>query len=200
MPARRRAPTAAQRQRWDDERQAKLADLHTLIVEQVATLTNAEQWRAWLDFATRFHTYSFGNTIAIWRQWPDATWVAGIKRWNAMGRRVRKGERGIAILAPITGRKAPVTTTTLLQPTQTPPPARRRSVRPGSRAWLTSPVPTSPRSSKPPWPRWTAARLSRPHGCYAVLRSPQCLTSPKPRETRSSRRNVPVYPLWTPPC
>ncbi len=42
--------------------------------------------------------------ILIWLQRPDATWVAGIKRWNSMGRTVRKGERGIAILAPVTAR------------------------------------------------------------------------------------------------
>jgi antirestriction protein ArdC len=101
---RRRTPTAAQRAQWSDERQAKLADLHTRIVEKVATLTDGEQWRAWLTFAEKFHTYSFGNTIAIWMQRPDATWVAGIRRWNQLGRRVRHGERGISILAPVTAK------------------------------------------------------------------------------------------------
>jgi hypothetical protein len=97
-------PTAAQRQQWAEARQAKLADLHTQLVDQVSTLTNADQWRAWLSFATRFHSYSFNNMILIWLQRPDATWVGGIKRWNSMGRTVRKGERGIAILAPVTAR------------------------------------------------------------------------------------------------
>ena len=106
---RRRTTTAAQRAQWSDERQAKLADLHSRIVEQVATLTDADQWRAWLAFAANFHSYSFNNTIAIWMQRPDATWVAGIKRWNSLGRSVRTGERGIAILAPITARKTSTT-------------------------------------------------------------------------------------------
>jgi DNA primase len=106
MPARRRAtPTPAQRTQWADERQEKLADLHARIVDQVATLTNGDQWRAWLQFATQFHTYSFNNTIAIWMQAPHATWVAGFKRWAQLGRHVRKGEHGIAILAPMTARK-----------------------------------------------------------------------------------------------
>ena len=96
--------TAEQRQQWADARQAKLADLHTQLVDQVSTLTNADQWRAWLSFATRFHSYSFNNMILIWLQRPDATWIAGIKRWNSMGRTVRTGERGISILAPVTAR------------------------------------------------------------------------------------------------
>ena len=104
MPPRGRKPTAAQRQQWTEQRQAKLADLHTQLVDQVSTLTDADQWRAWLSFATGFHSYSFNNMILIWMQRPDATWVAGIKRWNSMGRRVRKGEHGIAILAPVTAR------------------------------------------------------------------------------------------------
>lgn len=104
--ARRKAtPTADQWAQWADERQAKLADLHGRIVERVTAMTNGEQWRDWLQFATKFHSYSFNNTIAIWMQAPDATFVAGIKRWNELGRRVRKGETGIAILAPITARK-----------------------------------------------------------------------------------------------
>jgi N-terminal domain of anti-restriction factor ArdC len=104
MPPGRRAPTGAQRQKWAEQRHAKLAELHTQLVEQVSTLTDGEAWRAWLSFATRFHAYSFNNMILIWKQRPEATWVAGIKRWNSMGRRVRKGERGIAILAPVTAR------------------------------------------------------------------------------------------------
>ena len=126
-------PTAAQRAAVGRQRQAKLADLHTQLVDQVATLTDGEQWRAWLDFATRFHSYSFNNTILIWMQRPDATWVAGIKRWNSMGRRVRKGETGIAILAPVTARIRPRRD----RPGRTREPDRRprRSGRPGSPAW-----------------------------------------------------------------
>ena len=118
MPTHRRTTTPAQRAQWSDERHAKLAELHTRIVEQVATLTDADQWRAWLAFAANFHSYSFNNTIAIWMQRPDATWVAGIKRWNSLGRTVRKGERGIAILAPVTAKK---TTTTDPDPPPAPP-------------------------------------------------------------------------------
>jgi len=51
----------------------------------------------------RFHNYSFGNILEIARQKPDATRVAGLYAWNQLGRKVRKGERGIRILAPVIG-------------------------------------------------------------------------------------------------
>jgi hypothetical protein len=103
MPPRRKA-TAARREQWAQQRQDKLAQVHTQLVDQVATLTDADAWRSWLSFASRFHGYSFNNVVLIQVQRPDATWVAGIKRWNSMGRLVRQGEHGIAILAPVTAR------------------------------------------------------------------------------------------------
>ena len=47
----------------------------------------------------RFHNYSFGNILEIARQRPNATRVAGMYAWNQLGRRVKKGEKGIRILA-----------------------------------------------------------------------------------------------------
>jgi len=58
---------------------------------------------AYLNAMSRFHSYSFGNILEIARQKPDATRVAGLYAWNQMGRKVKKGERGIRILAPIVG-------------------------------------------------------------------------------------------------
>ena len=51
----------------------------------------------------RFHNYSFGNILEIARQKPDATRVAGMYAWNQLGRKVKKGEKGIRILAPMIG-------------------------------------------------------------------------------------------------
>jgi len=58
---------------------------------------------AYLDAMSRFHNYSSGNILEIARQKPDATRVAGLYAWNQLGRKVKKGERGIRILAPIVG-------------------------------------------------------------------------------------------------
>ncbi len=53
----------------------------------------------------RFHKYSLGNAILIGFQKPDATHVAGFQTWQKLGRYVKKGEHGIAIMAPIVWRK-----------------------------------------------------------------------------------------------
>jgi len=58
---------------------------------------------AYLTAMGRFHSYSFGNILEIARQKPDAQRVAGLYAWNQLGRKVRKGERGIRILAPVIG-------------------------------------------------------------------------------------------------
>jgi len=63
----------------------------------------SETLTAYLSAMARFHSYSFGNILQIARQRPTATRVAGIRTWNEMGRFVKKGEKGIQILAPMTG-------------------------------------------------------------------------------------------------
>ncbi|HEY8671671.1 MAG TPA: ArdC family protein, partial [Terriglobales bacterium] len=59
----------------------------------------------YLNAMARFHNYSFGNIMLIALQKPQATNVAGIRTWNSLGRFVKKGEKGIMILAPMVGRK-----------------------------------------------------------------------------------------------
>ena len=58
---------------------------------------------AYLNAMSRFHNYSLGNILEIARQRPEATRVAGLYAWNQLGRKVKRGERGIRILAPIIG-------------------------------------------------------------------------------------------------
>jgi antirestriction protein ArdC len=55
-----------------------------------------------INHMSKFHKYSLNNQMLIWIQNPEATEVAGYNRWEEMGRQVRKGERGMDILAPIT--------------------------------------------------------------------------------------------------
>jgi len=59
----------------------------------------------YLKAMARFHRYSLGNAILIRLQKPDATHVAGFRTWQRLGRRVRKGEHGIGIMAPIVHRR-----------------------------------------------------------------------------------------------
>ena len=49
---------------------------------------------------SKFHNYSFNNTLLIAMQRPDATLVTGYRNWQSMGRQVKKGEKGITIIAP----------------------------------------------------------------------------------------------------
>ena len=66
---------------------------------------HSEVLTQYLGAMAKFHTYSFGNIMLIARQKPSATNVAGVRTWNSLGRFVRRGEKGILILAPMVGRK-----------------------------------------------------------------------------------------------
>ncbi len=70
------------------------------MAEAVAALRSSEGWQRWLRVRRHFHSYSFHNQLLIAFQRPDATQVAGYKRWLAVGYRVRRGEHGIRIWAP----------------------------------------------------------------------------------------------------
>ena len=72
--------------------------------EGIAALTGSERWTAWLRVQARFHHYSFGNALLIELARPGATRVAGFRAWQRLGRTVRRGERGIPILAPVVRR------------------------------------------------------------------------------------------------
>lgn len=100
-------------------REDKLEALHAHLVEAVADLATSEGWARMLTAAARFHDYSPSNVLLICGQRPDATRVAGIRTWNILGRRVNRGEHGIAILAPCIYRAAPGETATADQPPET---------------------------------------------------------------------------------
>jgi antirestriction protein ArdC len=65
----------------------------------------SETLTAYLAAMARFHAYSFGNILSIARQRPSATRVAGFHTWKELGRFVKRGEKGIQILAPMVGQR-----------------------------------------------------------------------------------------------
>jgi antirestriction protein ArdC len=65
----------------------------------------SEILKAYLATMSRFHRYSFGNIMLIAFQRPSATRVAGFNTWKSLGRFVKKGEKGIMILAPIIAKR-----------------------------------------------------------------------------------------------
>lgn len=86
----------------------ELRKLTTTALDQLRAALDSgrsEQLTDLLKTMARFHRYSINNICLIVSQRPTATRVAGFHTWRTMGRFVRKGEKGIAILAPIVGRK-----------------------------------------------------------------------------------------------
>lgn len=66
----------------------------------VETIQGSERFRLFLTTMSKFQNYSIGNQILIMIQKPGATHVAGFATWKELGRWVKKGEKGISILAP----------------------------------------------------------------------------------------------------
>lgn len=67
----------------------------------IQALFEREQYKAYLTAMSKFHNYSFNNTLLIAMQKPDASLVAGFGKWrDDFERHVKKGEKGIKILAP----------------------------------------------------------------------------------------------------
>ena len=66
----------------------------------LATINTDEDWLMFLHFQSSFYHYSFGNAMLIFMQNPEATYVLGYKAWNKLGRHVKKGSKGLVILAP----------------------------------------------------------------------------------------------------
>jgi hypothetical protein len=73
----------------------------SMLEEGVERITSGEEFRRYLAFSARFHHYSARNCLLILWQRPDASRVAGYRKWQEMGRQVRRGEEAIRILAPV---------------------------------------------------------------------------------------------------
>ncbi|MFC5731667.1 MULTISPECIES: ArdC family protein [Nocardioides] len=102
------------------EREARIDALHQKLTDAVGALVTGDDWRRALEFAARFRSRSFNNTLLIFSQHnaayqegrvpgPVPTYVAGFKQWLSLKRHVMKGQGGYAILAPVTARFASAT-------------------------------------------------------------------------------------------
>ena len=80
-----------------EERRAQADALHASIADQVEALRNTDQWTRFLAFAGAFHAYSLNNVLLILAQQPTATKVAGFRKWQELGRQVRRGQKAIRI-------------------------------------------------------------------------------------------------------
>jgi len=86
----------------DNPTQVLIKQAVDYLIEQLEA-GHSETLAAYLGTMARFHNYSFGNILQIARQRPDATRVAGFGAWKELGRFVKRGEKGIQILAPVVG-------------------------------------------------------------------------------------------------
>lgn len=79
----------------------KVSEAVKSIQEGVRQVFTSDKYMDFLKFMAKFHHYSYRNTMLIYSQKPDATYVAGFKAWKNMGYSVLKGEKGIGIFAPM---------------------------------------------------------------------------------------------------
>ncbi len=94
---RHQAETSEQQQQ---ERQEKLSEAMSLLERGIEGILDSEGFANYLRTMARFHTYSFNNVALIVAQRPEATRVAGYKAWQALGRQVQKGEKGLIVFVP----------------------------------------------------------------------------------------------------
>lgn len=79
----------------------KVQEITEKLEQGLQELFESEKYKSYLNTMSKFHNYSFNNTLLIAMQKPDATLVAGYKAWQRnFERHVKKGEKGIRILAP----------------------------------------------------------------------------------------------------
>ena len=109
-PGQRMTPTAEQPQEprpvipivlTSEKPAEKLKEITDRLEQGIAELFDSERYREYLKVMSKFHNYSFRNTVLIAMQKPDASLVAGFSAWkNNFGRNVMKGQKGIKIIAP----------------------------------------------------------------------------------------------------
>lgn len=152
---------------------ARIAATQRLLEAEVARLVTGEDWVRFLAFQARLHRYSAGNSQLISAQHrarfeegsvpcPKPSFVAGFKTWEALGRRVERGQRGYAILAPVRSLLRTATDTDgsrrVLRRGEEPAPAEGIESRPVLRGWRVEHVWDASQTvgkplPEPPWPK-----------------------------------------------
>ena len=78
----------------------RLKEITDRLEQGVTELFDSDHYKEYLRVMARFHRYSFNNTLLIAMQCPGATRLAGFQSWKKFGRCVKKGEKGIKVIAP----------------------------------------------------------------------------------------------------
>ena len=83
-----------------EARKAEMEEITTKLEKGVKDIFDGENYQAYLNFCAKLPRYSVNNQILIMMQKPDATMCQSFTNWKEVNRFVRKGEKGIRILAP----------------------------------------------------------------------------------------------------
>lgn len=78
----------------------RMKEITERLEQGVKTMFTSEMYTKYLQTMSQFHNYSFNNTLLIALQKPEATLVAGYQAWQKFKRQVKRGEKGIQIIAP----------------------------------------------------------------------------------------------------
>ena len=93
--------TPQQKAEYKAEKHEEMQSLFKKIDDGVKAVFESDSYKKCLRYMIKFTNYSAGNCILIMLQKPDASLVAAFGKWKELGRTVNKGEKGIAILAPM---------------------------------------------------------------------------------------------------
>lgn len=109
-PGQRMTPTAEQPQEprpvipivlTSEKPAEKLKEITDRLEQGITELFDSERYKEYLKVMSKFHNYSFRNTVLIAMQKPDASLLAGFSAWkNNFERNVMRGQKGIKIIAP----------------------------------------------------------------------------------------------------
>ncbi len=94
------AETTAPRPNPTADNLAKIDAWMQRLADETDQAAHSADLTRYLQTLSRFYSYSAHNCALIALQRPDATRVAGYRAWQALGRQVTKGAKGIAILCP----------------------------------------------------------------------------------------------------
>ena len=84
-----------------DKPAEKMKEITDRLEQGISELFESDRYKEYLSVMSKFHNYSFNNTVLIAMQKPDASLIAGFNAWkNEFQRNVKKGEKGIRIIAP----------------------------------------------------------------------------------------------------
>ena len=112
----------------EKDRNQRMKEITERLEQGVKEIFTSVMYMEYLKTMSQFHSYSFNNTLLIYLQKPDATLVAGYQAWQKkFHRQVRRGEKGIQIIAPAPIREKeevekidPATLEPVLKPDGTP--------------------------------------------------------------------------------